>query len=78
MTAMVFIRTNPDEPLTGDSYALRRVPHASHAEVDAEGRLVLKGGKYDNTVLGLFTDWDHVVVTPTRGADGKFLPKVAL
>jgi hypothetical protein len=78
VSAIVYIRTKIDEPLTADSFATRKVPHATYAEVREDGLLVLKGGKWDNTQLAVFKDWDHVVITPTRGADGKFLPKVAL
>lgn len=51
------------------------VPTANHAEINPDGHLLLRPYDYSSTNLGIFKDWMHVVITPTRDANGRFVKK---
>jgi hypothetical protein len=55
-------------------YMSRQVPAANHAEVTSAGHLQLSTTSYGQHA-GLFKQWDHVVITPDRGPDGRFIKK---
>lgn len=68
MSAVVYLLTAERQ------YMSRSVPEANHAEVTDAGYLRLLTTSYGQHA-GLFKQWDHVVITPNRGPDGRFTKK---
>ncbi len=50
------------------------VPRANGYEIDQDGRLILRTSPWGE-VVAVFQKWDHVVITPDRGPNGRFIKK---
>ncbi|AMT71951.1 hypothetical protein [Mycobacteroides immunogenum] len=51
------------------------VPRANGYRIDADGRLILETSAWGGDVVAAFQRWDHFVITPDRGPNGRFIKK---
>lgn len=51
------------------------VPRACAHKIDDDGRLTLMTAAYNNRVVAVFQRWEYFVITPERGANGRFIKK---
>lgn len=51
------------------------VPKVDNYDIDGDGRLRLRMGWGDWTAVFQPDQWEHVVITPERGPNGRFVKK---
>ncbi|RIR35607.1 hypothetical protein [Mycobacteroides abscessus] len=51
------------------------VPRANGYEIDIDGRLILTTSSWGGEVVAVFQKWDHFIITPDRGPNGRFIKK---
>lgn len=53
------------------------VPKANSYEIDKDtGWIHLRTSQWGGDKIAVFKSWEHVVITPDRGANGRFVKKV--
>lgn len=51
------------------------VPRANGYQIDADGRLILSTSSWGGEVVAVFQKWDHFIITPDHGPNGRFIKK---
>lgn len=51
------------------------VPRANGYQIDVDGRLILSTSSWGGEVVAVFQKWDHFIITPDRGPNGRFIKK---
>lgn len=51
------------------------VARANGYQIDTDGRLILSTASWGGEVVAVFQKWDHFVITPDRGPNGRFIKK---
>lgn len=74
MSAIVTIPSPENGPCEHGTTTVS-VPKANGYEVDSNGWLHLKTSAWAGDKIGLFRQWHHVVITPDRGPDGRFVKR---
>ncbi|SIL61378.1 Uncharacterised protein [Mycobacteroides abscessus subsp. abscessus] len=51
------------------------VPRANGHQIDVDGRLILTTSPWGGETIAAFQKWDHFIITPDRGPNGRFIKK---
>lgn len=74
MSAVVTI-PNPENGPGDYSTTTVEVPAGNGYEIDQFDRLIVKTSSWCGSPAAVFKFWHHIVITPDRGPDGRFVKR---
>lgn len=73
MSAIVTIPDPGNGPCDHDTTTVE-VPKGNGYEID-DGLLIVKTSAWAGDAIAAFKQWHHIVITPDRGPDGRFVKR---